>query len=308
VRRTYRKWVSELVERDAATADGLFQAVVYETGLPAQFRDDTLVSLLRSPASAAFLERHSAELFANNKQLLRRVIHLLQVACVTTPAWLETTIAHASLFHVPDGPAWACVLRLVQGNLGAFTEGDHALLLGLIEDCARGVFWQCPYPEGAESVAAIAHWLLPGFDDYRSKDQRKRTLQVIAKIPNADRDRFAALLQGIRDGEERDRAAEDFREIIFEGMEGMPAARDMPEVVVSAANDYLLCSEADLRRERGYASDLELETLFGIKHGRSHDFFPASAYRGPFLPLLRHHPRQGLALIIAVFNSTVALS
>ena len=54
VRRTYRKWVGELVERDSATADRLFQAVVREAGLPAQFRDDTLISLLRSPSSAAF--------------------------------------------------------------------------------------------------------------------------------------------------------------------------------------------------------------------------------------------------------------
>lgn len=28
----------------------------------------------------------------------------------------------------------------------------------------------------------------------------------------------------------------------LEGLEGMPAAQDMPEVVVSAANEHLLCS------------------------------------------------------------------
>jgi hypothetical protein len=302
VRRTYRKWVTELVERDPGTADGLFQAAVHEGGLLAQFRDDTLVSLLRSPSSTAFLERHSAELFANDKQLLRRVIHLLRVACVTTPTWLETSTAHASLFNVPDGPAWACVLRLVQTHLRSFAQGDYPLLLGFIEDWARGATWQAPYPEGAESVAAVAHWLLPGFDDYRSDDQRKRTLQVIAKIPNADRERFAALLRGSHDDEKRDRVVEDFREIIFEGLEGMPAARDMSELVVSAANDFLLCSEADLRRGWGYTGLLELVTLFGIKLGRSFDFFPASAYRGPFLPLLRHHPREGITFIIEVFN------
>jgi len=304
VRRTYRKWVTELVERDPGAADALFQAAVREGGLPAQFRDDTLVSLLRSPSSAAFLERHSAELFANDKQLLRRVIHLLRVACMTTPDWLEMSAAHASLFNVPDGLAWACVLRLVQTHLRSFAQEDRSLLLGFIEDWARGVTWQDPYLEGAESAAAIAHWLLPDFDDHRSKDQRKRTLQVIAKIPNADRERFATLLRGSRDDEERDRAAEDFREIIFKGLDGMPAARDMPELVVSAAKDYLLCSEADLRRGWGYTSSLELETLFGIKQGRSFYFFPASAYRGPFLPLLRHHPREGIAFIIEVFNQS----
>jgi hypothetical protein len=304
VRRAYRKWVIELVERDPGTADGLFQAALRESRLPAQFCDDTLVSLLRSPSSVTFLERHSIELFANNKQLLQQVIHLLRVACVTTPDWLGPSAAIGSSFNMPDGPAWACVLQLVRTHLQSFGGEESLLLLGFIEDWARGVSWQTPYPEGAESVAAIAHWLLPGFDDYRSGDQRKRTLQVIAKIPNADRQRFAALLQGSRDDEVRDRITEDFREVILEGAEGMPAARDMPEAIVSSAKDYLLCSEDDLRREweYGYGSDLELETRFGIKSGRDHGFFPASAYRGPFLHLLRYHPRQGLAFILDVFN------
>lgn len=302
VRRTYRKWVSELVERDSAGADGLFQAVVREAGLPAQFRDDTLVSLLRSPSSTAFLERHRDELFANEKQLLHRVIHLLRVACVTTPAWLEPTAAHTSLFNVPDGPAWACVLRLVKESLAEFTATDGPLLLGLIVDWASGVWWGCPYPDGADSVAAIAHCLLPTYDSYRSEDERKRTLQVIAKIPKADPVHFAALLRAGLDDDERDCIADDFREIVFEGIEGTPAGRDLPEVVVPAATDYLLSSEDELQNDRGYHSNLELETLFGFKNGRSHDFFPASAYRGPFLALLRHHPKEGLGLIIAVMN------
>ena len=302
VRRTFRKWVSELVERDPDTADRVFQTVVHEDGLPSQFRDDTLVSLLRSSVSAPFLERHSAELFANDEQLLRRVIHLLRVACVTTPTWLATKATHGSLYNVPDGSAWVSVLRLVQNHLQKFAEDDRSLLLSFIEDWARGVSWQTPYPDGAVSVAAIAHWLLPGFDDYRSDGQRKRTLQVIAKIPNADPERFASLLQGIRVDQGRDRATEDFRKIIFNGVEGMPVARDMPDLVVSAANGYLLCSEADLRLERGYASSREMEPLFGIKEDRNHDSFPASAYRGPYLPLLRHHPNKGIAFIIAVFN------
>jgi conflict system STAND superfamily ATPase len=302
VRRTYRKWVTELVERDPKAADEMHLAAVREGELTAQFRDDTLVSLLRSPSSAAFLERHSAELFANDKQFLRRVIYLLRVACVTTPDWLGTSAVHALMFNVPDGAAWACVLRLVQTRLRSFAQEDRSLLLRFIEDWARGVSWQTPYPEGAESVAAIAHWLLQTFDGYRSNGQRKRTMQIIAKIPKADRECFANLLRGSRESEERDRAAEDFRKIIFEGLEGMPAGRDMPELVVSAAKDYLLCSEADLQDQWKYGGSMKLETLFGIKEYRSHGFFPASAYRGPFLQLLRHHPPRGLGLIIAVFN------
>ncbi|MGA2065681.1 MAG: hypothetical protein ABSG86_11960 [Thermoguttaceae bacterium] len=302
VRRTFRKWVGELLERDTAAADNLFRGVLRDPKLPAQFRDDAIVSLLRSPASPSFLDAHTAELFANDKQLLRRVIHLLRVASVTTPAWVKLLPDRPSLFNVPEGPAWPCILRLVQTNLGSFAGADRALLVGLIEDWARGVSWQCPYPDGADSAAEIAHWLLAGFDDYRSDDQRKRVLRVIAKVPNAGRDRFVALLQG--SGNERpDSATRGFREIIFETVEGMPAARDMPDSVVSVANEHLLCSEADLRSRWGYyGSDLELETLFGIKRGRSHGFFPASAYRGPFFQLLRHHPDKGLRFILGLFK------
>lgn len=172
VRRTYRRWVSELVERDANAADSLFQTIIRGQETSAHFRDDTLVSLLRSPSSPALLERHSTHLLANDKDLLRRIIYLLRVACVTTPEWLGTSEAHASLLSVPEGPAWACVLRLVQSHLGSFGEDDSSLLLGFIADWARGVTWQTPYPDSAASVAAVAHWLLPHFDDFGS-DSRK---------------------------------------------------------------------------------------------------------------------------------------
>ena len=302
VRRTYRKWVSELVESNPEAADGLFQDAVREGKISAQFRDDTLGSLLRSSSSAVLLERHREELLANDNQLFRQVIHILRVACVTTPAWLGTSAAGPSMLNVPDGLAWASVLRLVQGSLTSFTQEDRPLLLGLIEDWARGVSLQNPYPAGAEAVAVIAHWLLPSFDGYRSGDQQKRILRVIAKIPDADRDRFAALLSGNQDAEERDRTTEEFRKIIFEGMDGAPAARAMPELVVSVAKDYLLCSEADLQQEWRHGRPLGQELLFGIKPTMSYGFLPASACRGPFLTLLRHHRREGLSLIIAVFN------
>ena len=301
VRRTYRKWVTELVESDPRSADGLFQAAVREDKISAQFRDDTLVSLLRSSFSEAFLERHRAELLANNSQLFQRVIHILRVACVSTPDWLGTSAAGPSLFNVPDGIAWAGVLRLVQGCLTSFTREDMPLLLGLIEDWARGVSLQNPYPDGAEAVAAVAHWLLPNFEGYGSKDQRTKILQVIAKIPNADRDRFATLLSENQEVEGRSYTVEEFREIIFEGMDGTPAARDMPEHVVLASKDYLLCSEADLPQEWDYAGVLDIEPLFGLNSTMNFDS-STSAYRGPFLPLLRYHPCKGLACIIEVFN------
>jgi hypothetical protein len=303
IRRSYRKWVAELVERDPGAAERLFMAAISETEISAQFRDDTLVSLLKAPSSPEFLLRHEAQLVANDRALLKRVIHLLRVACVTTPVWLAGATGHGSIFNVPDGPAWATVLRLVHRNIDSFTPQERPLLLGLIEDAVRNVSWWAPELDGAEFVAGISHWLLAGFDNYGSDEPRKRVLQVIAKIPKADAARFETVLRGtVREDGRRDRIADDFRGIIFAGVAGMPAARDLPDLVVSVAVDHLLASEEDLRRDRYSRSSLDLETHFGIKEGLRHGFFPASAFRGPWIPLLRHHPRQALDFFIRVFN------
>jgi len=303
VRRSYRNWVADLVERDRAAADRLFNGAIAETEISAQFRDDTLVSLIKAPSSPDFLERHEAQLLANDKVLLKRVIHLLRVACVTTPAWLAGAVGHGSIFNVPDGPAWATVLRLVHRNIDSFTPQERPLLLGLIEDAVRKVSWWAPELEGAEFVAGIGHWLLAGFDDYSSQEPLKRVLQVIAKVPMADAARFEAVLLGtVKAGQRRNHLVDYFREIIFSGLDGMPAARDLPDLVVSVAADYLLASEEDLQRDRFSSSSLAIETHFGIKEDRRHDFFPASAFHGPWIHLLRYHPRQALDFFINVFN------
>jgi hypothetical protein len=74
----------------------------------------------------------------------------------------------------------------------------------LIEDWARGISWQTPYPEGAESVVAIAYHILPLCNSYRLEEEQKRTLKVIAKIPNCDGQRFQSLLDGHEEEESDD--------------------------------------------------------------------------------------------------------
>ena len=302
IRRTYRKWATELVESSPEASNRMFQDIVTESGTPSHFRDDTLVSLLGSLSSATFLEKHTAELFAHNNRLLRQVIHLLRVACVTVPSWMGTLPAPTSFLNVPAGLAWVSVLNLVKNHLSLFEQEDNLLLLGLIKDWARSVNPQNPYPDGAEAVAAISHGLLPNFNSHRLDDQRATLLQIIAKIPKADPERFTHLLVGNRESEWRSPITDEFQRTIFVDFNGTPAARDMPDLFLSVAKEFLLCSEAELQRERSYGYLMELETLFGIKHARSNDFFPASAYQGPFLPFLRHHPCEGLDFTIEIFN------
>ncbi|MFV8754742.1 AAA family ATPase [Nannocystaceae bacterium ST9] len=297
MRRTYRKWVAELVDRGDEAADQLFRAVIQGGDFSAQFRDDTIISLLRSVTAPAFLDKHANALLADHNRLLKLTIRLLRVGCVVSPSWFEGIGPAPSVLSVPDGPAWACVLRLVVNALPTFKPIEHPLLLGLIEDWARGVSRQTPYPDGADAAIAIAHWMRPSANNYGFKDQRKRMLRVIAKLPLADRDRFSALLRGGRSG------GKDFQEMVFYGLEGMPAARDMPNEVVSAASFYLL--RTNVEEEPFGHSGIDLGPLFGIKDSITYDSPPASAYRGPFLSLMLHHPRMALRFMVNLFNHSV---
>ncbi len=45
-----------------------------------------------------------------------------------------------------------------------------------------------------------------------------------------------------------------------------------------------------------------LTSASAFKEHLRHDFFPASAFRGPWINLLTHHPRRGLDFLIQVFN------
>lgn len=303
VRRSYRKWVAELVDRDAPAADRLFSAAIAQADVPAQFRDDTLVSLLKAPSASAFLTWHEAELLANDRAILKRVIHLLRVACVTSPAWLADVRGNSSILNVPDGAVWATVVELVHRNIGSFGSEDVPLLLALVEDAVRGVSWWAPDVDGAEHVAGIAHWLLLRFDHYRGGDARKRIFKVIAKIPNADPARFEAVLGGqIRERRHRDPVAEEFRDLLLAGIDGAPVARDLPDLLISVTLDTFLATEEYLREEPYGRSSIDVNLHFGIKEHLGHSFFPASAFRGPWISLLTYHPRKGLDFLVQVFN------
>ena len=305
VRRSYRKWVAELLEREPAAADRLFLAATAEASEGAQFRDDTLVSILRAPLAPALLARHEAQLVANDCAFLKRIIQLLRVACVAMPEWLRGLREHGSLFNVPDGSAWPTVLGLVHNNLEHFSESDRMLLLGLIEDAVRGVSWWAPEPPGEAFVAGIGYALLPNLQGYRSDDARDRLLKVLAKIPKADPAAFEGVLRGTQSEDERDWAAEEFQDLLLTRAEGMPAVRDLPKLMVSVAADYLLTSGEEIRRDRYRNYSIEVDGHFGIRDDRRSDFFPASALRGPWIPLLQHHPRIGLDFYYQVFNHSI---
>jgi hypothetical protein len=145
----------EKLECEAEIGDAFVLSAIQDESLPPHFRDDTIVSTLLSSSAAGFLERHRGLLLENKHHLLPRVMHLLRVACKTTPRWWPFGQQLPAWFFVPHGTAWAAVLHIMKEELDSMLPGHAGLVLGLIEDWATGVAWWMPCPEGSECVQKV---------------------------------------------------------------------------------------------------------------------------------------------------------
>jgi len=307
LRRAYRKWLGEMLECEPQAVDNYVLTVISDGNLTQQSRDDTLVSVMLSSNAAGFISRNDMMLLQENASLLRRMIHLLRVACRTFPNWLPSKDTSLALL-VPKGPAWAAILKCTHQNLVIFTDNDLALLAGLLEDWSQGVnFWLSPYPEGAEDAATIAFELLKKTEDWSLRDFQKDLLKIIAKIPKASSDQFEELVERAINNGRNDSAAEEISELLLRHLDASATCRDFPELIIKLANaKWIVKANPDelarLYPYRGY----EIVDIFGLDHHIDFDFFPPSAYHGPFLVILRTHPRAGLDFIIQLLNHCVS--
>lgn len=301
LRRTYKKWLSEQVILDPPSAGRILDEAISRTGLPQYFVDDTIVSLLRSSRGSELLEHRWPQLVADGNKLLLRAMHLLRVGCVRTPSWAGASPNIASIMCVPDGGAWSALLKVIRHHLNHFSEPEYGQLISFIEDWSQGVSWQAPYPDGANDAASIVLELLFKVDDYRSEDQRERLLKILVKLPLSVRERFVSLMHSERNDDDWGHLGEELSDLILTEMDGMPSCRDLPDEVVALARKKFILTDVDSDDGYYFGSSMEMESLFGLRL-YSHDFFPASAYRGPFLFLLRSHPQKGIAFIIELMN------
>jgi hypothetical protein len=246
-------------------------------------------------------------LLQENANLLRRMIHLLRVACRTLPKWLPSKDTSLALL-VPQGPAWAAILKCIRQNLVIFNDNDMALLVGLLEDWSQGVnFWLSPYPEGAEDAATMAFELLRKTEDRSLGEFQKNLLKIIAKIPKASSDQFKELVERAIDNRRNDSVAEEMSELLLRHLDASATCRYFPELVIKLANaKWIIKANPDeLARLYPYGR-YEIVDVFGLDHHIDFDFFPPSAYHGPFLFILRTHPKTGLDFVIQLLNHCVS--
>lgn len=304
LRRTLRRWIAEL-QLQGDGGDRAFEMAIAGDGLPAWLRDDILAALLGGTGAAELLSRHAEALFRNDCALLTRIIHLVRVACVRTPTWADG-LSYAIL--EPTGTSWAALAEILATNVQRISTKEMPLVLGFVEDWAKGVTMWRPHPPGEAAVVSIANVLADHFDGYQARDQQQRVFAVIAKCPSADTGGIKRLLGLGEDRADQDRDAairsREFREQVLTELDGNFLAAQQPDIVIEACRSFFLLRKGDAEDDDDPFArhGLDLEPIFGLDSGTHHAFFPASAYHGPYLTLLRWHRKKGLEFVLEVVN------
>lgn len=305
IRRSFRQWIGELIESKPEAADRFFLSAIHDSDLTSQFRDDTIVAVLRGNFGPEFISRHNEELLRNDCSILMRVIRLLRVSCVVTRDWLEGSNVFGSMQYVPDGASWLTVLKLVSENLDRFTSDARMLLLGLVEDAVSDVKWNNRLTEEGPHITSIAYWLLNRCGIYED-DVSKRVLKVLAKIPESNPKRFKTLLLETEDFEDR-RAfrSEELRRLVLSGLEGSFVASERPELVIEAFKSHVLSSDDDEKPDELFVRSHDIDVHFGLNEHALRFSGRTSGFQGPWIPLLNSHFFMGLDFFVEVFDRSL---
>lgn len=301
IRRGFRRWLSERFE---ITPNDAFEFVIHaivQESLPLHFRDDCLASVLLSNAAKPFIERCRVKLSDGNWHLLTQIIHILRVACKKSPRWLKDSEAFSQLY-VPVGKGWAPTLGLVKDLTDDLLPEHAPLVLALVEDWAKQIDWRNYTPEGSQEAGLIVGALLPEFASHQFGDMRKRTLEILVKIPRFVPG-FKDMMMQAHARNRSDYVAEDLSDIILYSISSVHVCRDCPSEVISLINTRIRMSDADIDQEiKNLGGSINIGGYFGICESGLDRFFPPSAFHGPFHSLLQSQPEVGIAFILDLLN------
>jgi hypothetical protein len=305
LRRAYRRWLTESLDVDPQTTDSLVVALVRNRTVAAHWREDTLVGVLQSRDARGFMDRNIPLLLDDDAALLREVVHILRVACRAAIPRRFFGVDSVGEFFLPKGNGWIGAGQLMEEAIPHFTEADLLLIVGFLEDWVLLTKYGLLYPPGASSIAKVAwHWVsrIPWRSGVR--DAEERLLRVILAIPAAAEPKLSQTVEAVLAEGRQNRFDDDLLKLLFSHFACDAVVRDLPDLAFRVA-EQLLGLNRSLAEVVGDHSGYDMEAVnyaFGLGTRFSMDDYPPSAYNGPFLRMLWHHPMRGVDFIVRLIN------
>ncbi|MDO8943138.1 MAG: hypothetical protein Q7U75_08125, partial [Desulfobacterales bacterium] len=226
-----------------------------------------------------------------------------RMACKTSPPWLQDRAATSVVPLMPEGPAWGAIVDLSYKHLGSFGPSGRPLLVGLLSDWSLSVTDAQPYPAGANSAARMAHQLIPAGEDYafRSDELNQALAKVILKVPKPVEKELHERVRASADDDRWDQHRPGLAGHVLNHYKAAAVARDYPDLVIESFEAYVGLNPPDEPEKPSYRRR-EVVEVFGLPARLEWEDHAMSAYSGPFLNLLTHHPAKAIDLLIRVMN------
>jgi hypothetical protein len=316
VRRAFRQFLGELLESDKLSEGVSFIRQVFtEASCAKEWREEVVIALLGS--SCAIEALHQTQDFWTDAsgEGLRMLCHLLRIA-YRGKQQTETEPER------PFGPGWNALMTFIHEQGNDFLREHTRAVTALLLDWRYAVTPDCPAPQGLAVAASLVKniWQIATegsdrFEKYWGDDDRhyitadaNRLCWLVAAVAgalgseffqNAFREAFEERREDrLVTRTEKKRQCEDLVEFLVSDHAGWVLARAHPRTMVRLClRVYGLCKKPAESRVRGYRQHRDCGLWVG-----THDFAPPSALRGPFLELLRQHPKLGETFILKLVN------
>ncbi|MBO6585324.1 MAG: NACHT domain-containing protein [Gracilimonas sp.] len=321
IRRAFRLWLIECLEINPERLSVLIEEVINNEELGSFWKDEVLVSILRSNYSERFLRDYNKTVSENSFQLLLELMQLLRTACQVPNEELSRMVAEAdivdgeaSAFLKPDGFGWTVIIEYIRDNIDSLSGHVKVILDLIIKDWSNKLSWSEPLPREAEAVRDIlVHYInclkksVSEETDFRLSDKHlEGMVKLLVRITKVSKQPLAELIneslsyQPKRFEERQLRSLYDeITKVCLSGINCRSVCQELPDLVIRMAKKNWLITESE---EEIWGSTFDIETDFGITSAHEFSYFPANMYKTPVRFLLWFHPWKALNFIVELIN------
>lgn len=316
MRRALRTWTAQRSAESDADAYALLKAALRDDSTIAQlWRDEVTIGLLRSEQVEDLVTRLASNVSFDNASLLKRLCHLLRVACkgptsidyshlADDPANKEI-LARIGM-AAPVGKAWDVMVGLVAKAFPALPTENHSWIVQFAEDAiAHNESWHQPSQRVRDLFNIAEHYCLQDNETwYRERSIGRRFYALLCNCCGADTTRFKAFIETllkrlVHSADNRDVYSEERLEFLINIKHSREPSYFVPDMVRDVF--WALYTETEPSK-KGYFGMDGWEASFGLSVRAAHEFFPPSVLQGPFRWLLLYSFPKSVRFVVDLCN------
>lgn len=321
MRRAFRMWLAEKFTDEVDKAIDLSRKILFDAGIEKYWKDDLVISVLKSGSSHAFIEDISAELLLDDAALIKRFVHLLRTGCKVS----DDSKSDLMLL-IPTGSGWASLLKFINKNI-QYLESLGLLPLFLIQDWAAGlnVVGNGELPEGSRDAGLLLIYLHKKLIiEYRKNHSSNSGIgldaifEILVRLTPAilgEMQEHIASTDLYLDEKLEQENETGLEHLILKvalmGLESEQLCRFFPDLVIKACKkEWLIDKEKERKkREQRHSimwqerdSSTSLTRKYGLQEHTKYEYGQLSAYQTPVYWLLRYHPTKGIDFVLELIN------